>query len=164
MTIHSELIYEITREENLIKIAFERPSSFRLMPLDFKLIHERSKHWIPMSPDVLINLRNAKSLAVEMESDIKYDFDSSMRQIIKYLKNYDKVTVVIPRFYRKFAELYQNEGVRVFLWNAKRVWHCMDCEEETIDPRTIKPKCEHCGETQLRLKGLTDFELELVSN
>ena len=76
MSIHSELIRLVV--ENRQKILNEKDRPYRLMPFDFKLVHPRSNHWVQMSPDIVANKKDGRSVAIEIESDVKYDFDRSM--------------------------------------------------------------------------------------
>ena len=159
MTIHSELIRLVV--ENRVKVLFEKNRPFRLMPLDFHLIHERSRNWVSMSPDIVANKKNGRSVAIEVESDIKYDFDNSMRQIRKYLEYYDETKIVIPEEYERFAHLYENEGVEVFIWSGARIWYCMECDNKFDNIHKINVRCPGCNSNQLNVVDILDFDIKI---
>jgi len=161
MSIHSELIRLVV--EQRVKILREANRPYRLMPYDFKLVHPRSNHWVQISPDIVVNKRDGRSVAIEIESDIKYDFDNSMRQIRKYLLTYDETKVVIPEEYERFAFLYENEGVEVFLWSGIRTWKCRGCDHEFENHHKQNVKCPKCNSNQVELSGILDFNIKIHS-
>lgn len=74
------------------------------------------------------------------------------------------VSVIIPKRYEKFAPLYLKTNVRVWTWEADRVWGCVDCGTTRIDFRSrteIHDECSNpcCKSRVYELKGITNFKL-----
>lgn len=106
-----------------------------------------------------------EGIAVELENDIQWDFQSSLKQVKKYKGKFQDTRIIIPYDFRRFAPLYRNEGFRVYLWKTKRRWQCLRCGTETIKEGPVAPKCSNtkCGNRSLnefRLVGLEDTEIE----
>jgi hypothetical protein len=132
-------------------------------------IVSRTTEDINVTPDIVINLydlgTNFSEIAFELENDIQWDFQESLRQIKKYKMRYPDTRVIIPEDYRRFAPLYKNEGITVYLWKAKRRWHCLRCGTETdkegpVAPRCSKKSCDNKSLSDYRLIGLKDVEIE----
>jgi rubrerythrin len=157
LTIHSELILAVVNK--LVNILGTNKYHYNLMPYDYDLVHPRSQTWIEMSPDIIAYPDGGKPISIEVESDIQFDLDASMRQIKKYQRKYE-VRVVIPKEYERFAHLYTNDGIRTYIWTANRIWECMTCGTIIKELRTIKPKCKKCKSTEQRLKGIEDFNIQ----
>ena len=114
-----------------------------------------------MTPDIIVEILGSTSkekelVAIELETDMDFDFGKSLRQIKKYARRFKEVIIVIPKEYERFAVLYKNEGFRVYLWEATRIWECMRCGNTTEERKSIKPKCSRksCRSTEQRLKGV----------
>jgi hypothetical protein len=104
-------------------------------------------------------------IAVELENDIQWDFQSSLRQIKRYKGKFDDTRIIIPADFRRFAPLFKNEGFRVYLWTANRRWQCLRCGAETAKEGPITPVCsnQNCkshGQNDFRLIGLKDASIE----
>jgi len=174
MTIHDELIYDLTQPDKegkipLHEIVKKKDTVFKLEEtFHTQLVSVNKLETI--TPDVFViigihdPIENRKHILIELESDITWDFGKSLRQIKKYRRyrwkddakyEYDdfEVYVIIPKGYEKYAKLYQNEGINVWLWTTMCVWECKKCvnvwEEEIISPR-IHPKCpsQKCNHNQ----------------
>lgn len=119
-----------------------------------------------MTPDVFVRVRDSgKTIAIELETDVQWDFGQSLHQIKKYRRNsrdFNLVVVIIPKEYVRFALLYRQENFPVYLWRASRVWECMQCGNIAVEERTVKPRCsvESCHSNEQRLKGLRDAFFE----
>lgn len=59
--------------------------------------------YVEMSPDIVAtNLTSGKTIAIEVETDIKWDFAHSLQQVKKYRRNskdFQNVVVIIPKRY-----------------------------------------------------------------
>jgi hypothetical protein len=175
MTIHDELILELIKPDRqhrptgYIKhiVGEENPNSLTYVLEE--LFHWRGHYeqiqntFVPMTPDVVVTSTvSGKRTAIEMEGDTDWDFANSLRQVKKYRNNskdFNKVMVIIPKKYERFAILYGNEGFPVYLWTASRIWECR-CKEEIEDTRTNKPKCKKCNSTEMEFKGITNVKFE----
>jgi rubrerythrin len=132
---------------------------------------------VRMTPDITIKIKPEKGwkaavkdamkemvageklIAVELENDIHWDFQESLKQIKKYKKKFRDTRIIIPNDFKKFAPLYKHEGFRVYLWRAKRVWQCLKCNTETDKEGPVFPKCSGCGnvnQNDFRLVGLKE--------
>lgn len=120
-----------------------------------------------MDPDIIVDLMGhdeattERRTAVEVESDIQWDFMRSLRQVKRYRDSrlFQDVVVVIPEEYERFAVLYGNEGFKVHLWKATRIWECMQCGNIVFEQRPlINPRClrKSCAKGEQRFKGLKD--------
>ncbi len=177
MTIHDELILELVKPDksgkptgDIIKIAGTKNIRYTLeTSCGYEDVFGEI---IPMTPDIIVDIMEKldsqvrkigkKQLAIEFENDIQWDFADSLQQVKKYDELFDKVVVIIPREYERFAPLYKNEGFQVWLWKATRVWECMQCGTITEERRTVKPRCsgKKCNSTEQRLKGVKDTQFE----
>jgi hypothetical protein len=96
-----------------------------------------------MTPDITVTLKQESiTIAIELENDIKWDFQESLRQLKKYRKKFSDVRIIIPREYKRFAPLYHNERFQVYLWSAKRKWKCFRCGFVNVNESRIPPKCD----------------------
>jgi len=125
---------------------------------------------IPMTPDIMTKIfspeeHETKTVVIELENDLQWDFGESLRQLRKYKLNFKDTRIIIPKDYERFAPLYKKAGFRVFLWNAMRRWQCLRCGNETIKEGPVIPKCSNtkCGnhsQNEFRLIGLKDAVIE----
>ena len=133
---------------------------------------------VKMTPDITIRMKPKKGLkaivkdvmkqvvigpevgiAFELENDIHWDFQESLRQIKKYKGKFEDTRIIIPEDFKRFAPLYKHEGFRVYLWKAKRMWQCLRCGAETLKEGPVAPKCQKCNNSatnDFRLVGLKD--------
>ena len=168
MTIHDELVRELIKLREwgkttgyIIKIVGSARIKYTLEELFYWRGHYQQvmNTYVKMTPDVVVtNLSSGKTIAIELESDVKWDFAHSLRQIKKYRRNskeFQDVVVIIPKRYERFAMLYEKEGFRVYLWKAARVWECR-CGNRVEDERTVKPRCSSCNSTELEFVGVKD--------
>ena len=105
----------------------------------------------------------ATEIAIEIENDIHWDFQESLRQLKKYKRKYPDTRVIIPNEFERFAPLYKNEGFRVHLWKATRKWQCLRCGTENLKEGPVTPKCLKCNnnsQNDYRLIGLKDAEIK----
>ncbi len=107
-------------------------------------------------------------MAVELENDIKWDYENSIRQMKLYrrYRHLDKQTeliAIIPKYYERFAGGYKQERIDVRLWSATRLLQCMRCGE--ITPTADKPntKCVYCQHGNLRFTGIQDEKYQLAA-
>jgi hypothetical protein len=101
-------------------------------------------------------------IAFELENDIHWDFQESLRQIKKYKGKFADTRIIIPNDFKRFAPLYKHEGFRVYLWKAKRRWECLRCGYENESEGPITPKCQQCknnSPNEFRLIGLKDISI-----
>lgn len=156
-------------------------------PLWFKLEHSESysitigtgsaatTETVKMTPDIVVRVGDRKinqtfpfveppeEIAFEIENDIHWDFQESLRQVKKYKTRYHDTRVIIPLSFERFAPLYINEKIRVYLWNAKRRWECLRCGTETDREGPINPKCSKCNNNSpndFLLIGLKDTKID----
>ncbi len=177
MTIHDELILELVKPDksgkptgDIIKITGTGKIRVKLeeSTSSYQYLDEK----ITVTPDIVVDFEKTSKfqirrvgqndLAIELENDIQWDFADSLQQVKKYDELFDKVVVIIPREYERFAPLYKNEGFRVWFWKATRVWECMQCGTITEERRTVKPRCsgKNCNSTEQRLKDVKDTQFE----
>jgi len=172
MTIHDELVLELIKRDKwgkptgyIIQIVGSRNIKIRLEDLFYWRGHEQQMlgTYVEMTPDIVVtNLNSGKVTAIELETDIEWDFANSLRQIKKYRKNskdFQDVVVIIPRKYERFGIVYKEEGFRVYFWEATRIWKCR-CKKIIEDTRTIKPRCSSCRSTELEFNGIKDVKFE----
>jgi hypothetical protein len=106
-----------------------------------------------------------EGIAVELENDIQWDFQSSLKQIKKYKGRFEDTRIIIPADFRRFAPLFKNEGFRVYLWYANRKWQCLKCGTETVKDGPVTPvcsnqTCKNHNQNDFRLVGLKDVRIE----
>ena len=177
MTIDDELLLELIKPDSNGKIGKE--------PIWYKLEHSENytitlgtrsattTEIVKMTPDIVVRVENAKlsgplmlqpeEIAFEVENDIHWDFQESLRQAKKYKNIYRDTRVIVPLSFERFAPLYINEKIRVYLWNAKRSWECLRCGTVTDKEGPINPKCQKCSNNSLNdfmLVGLKDTTIE----
>jgi len=155
--IHSELILEVANRLHVV--VDEEFDIFRIAPYQVVSIPNTTIVEL-MAPDILVHFSERRRLAIEIESDIGFDFDQSMRQLQKYKQVYE-VKVVIPKMYEKFAPLYENDGIEVFLWSGDRCWRCMRCGKDFCIEGNYKPKCPDCNKGDVMLFKLQNFALRI---
>ena len=96
-----------------------------------------------MSPDIVVNKQEEKErIAIEVENDVQWDFQASLRQVKKYRAVFSDIRLIIPENYVRFAPLYKKEGFRVWLWSARRRWRCEKCETVTETKGRVAPPYE----------------------
>jgi hypothetical protein len=120
---------------------------------------------VTICPDIIITLlkEENKQIAIELENDIQWDFGHSLRQIKDYQYKFKDTRIIIPEEFIRYAPLYKNEGFRVYLWKAKRLWQCLRCGNETQKEGPVAPKCQSCNnasQTDFRLVGLRETQVE----
>jgi hypothetical protein len=180
MTIHDELVLKLIDPDPasrkprgyIINIVNSSAIKYVLEDVFYQQNPETPlvKEYIKMTPDVVVtNLKSNKTTAVEVETDMKWDFADSIRQLKKYKKNrrdFQDVVVIIPKKYERFAPLYEEEGFGVYLWEATRIWECAQCGNEMEEKRTIKPKClsKNCKSTSQVLKGLKENSRDIFKS
>jgi len=104
-------------------------------------------------------------IAIELENDIQWDFQSSLQQIKKYKGKFEDTRIIIPADYERFAPLFRNEGFRVYLWKASRRWQCLRCGTETVKEGPITPicsnsECKNHSQNEFRLVGLKNADIK----
>lgn len=172
MTIHDELICELIKKREFEKPAGEIIRIVGNANIKYSLeeLFSHSNTLVQsIAPDIVVEDLSSKELkidnrriAVEMETDLDWDFGHSLRQVKNYRssKLFKDVVVIIPKEYERFTPYYKNEGFKVWLWDATRRWKCNLCETEFDDRRSIRilPKCgqKKCTSRDLKLIGLKD--------
>lgn len=172
MTIHDELVLKLIDPDPksgkprgyIINIVGSANIRYVLEEyyLEPRVLIRETVHLVEMTPDIVVtDLKSGKTTAIEIENDIQWDFAHSLQQVKKYRENrreFKDVVVIIPKRYERFAILYKNEGFRVYLWEATRIWECMQCGSQMEEARTIKPKCKkrNCNSKEQSLKGLRE--------
>jgi len=174
MTIHDELVLALTQPNESGEVPIYRMVGIDKAPFvveESVLLPPRAQiefaARLPpegITPDIFVRVRTLPTqewMAIEVETDTDFDFGKSLQQVKKYKEKYN-VIVVIPKEYERFVPLYRNEGFRVFLWKATRIWECMRCGHLSYVDRPIKPKCssKDCNSPEQRLKGIKNAEFE----
>lgn len=178
MTIHDELLVELIKPDILGEIgknallskvvgsrnftfSLEEPKWFmKNYEEKLRTVIHRTRREIIISPDIIVKLTNTtEQIAIKIENDIKWDFAESLRQVKKYRYKFPDTRIIIPESCQRYAPLYKNEGLRVFLWSGKRKWKCLRCETLTLNKNRIPPKCKKCGN-----RSKNDFELIGLEN
>jgi hypothetical protein len=169
MTIHDELVLNLINPDKygkatgyVTKIVGSNDIRYKLEETYWDQGHYEKimNKFVRMSPDiVVISIKPSKTTAIEMESDMNWDFGHSLRQIRKYKRNRDfqDVVIIIPKKYERFAILYSNQGFRVYLWEATRIWECNKCGEGPSENRPTKCKTPNC-KGELEFVGIKDVE------
>ena len=184
MTIDDELICELLKLDQsrkvgekalILKIFGSKKIEYKLEELvrgtehyyrDGLIQHGWTEEYVKMTPDIVVCLpEEYKEVALEVENDISWDFQKSLRQVKKYKFKYKDTRVIIPEEYKRFAPLYKNEGFLVYLWKAKRKWQCLRCGTITPKQGPITPKCKNVdcnnkSRDQFILVGLKDADIE----
>ena len=134
---------------------------------------------IRITPDITVEIKSKKGMkaavkemlmgsvgiAIELENDLHWDFQESLRQVKKYKEKFKDTRIIIPDDFKKFAPLYKHEGFRVYLWKARRRWQCLKCGTETlkegpVNPKCSNSKCNNANQEAFRLVGLRDTKIE----
>ena len=174
MTIDDEMIYELIKPDRygkvgkkalIVKIVGTRKIEYRLEePTSYWERHrgntlmELKTEVVKIAPDITVTLPQEKNrqIAIELENDVHWDFQESLRQVKRYKGKFDDTRVIIPKEYEKFAPLYKNEDFRVWIWTAKRKWQCLRCGTINVKEGPFPPKCK--GKT-CKSKNLSDYRL-----
>lgn len=183
MTIHDELIRELIKPETdgkvgkgalVVKIVGTRKIKYKL--------EEQTHYWkffsfgappsamgekelVKITPDITVTIplqKKEKRIAIELENDIQWDFGESLRQVKKYRGKFLDTRVIIPYEYKRFAPLYKNEGVRVWLWQAKRKWKCLRCETINVNESRVPLKCKGKDKEGRKCTNKSRDEFDLV--
>ena len=118
-----------------------------------------AEEWMKLVPDIMVTTspyappERQRRIAIELESDLKWDFGASLRQIKDYarflpmrqIRAYE-ILVIIPKEYERFVPLYNNEGIPVWLWKATAEWtfeRCGYISSIEIERPKILRKCEN---------------------
>ncbi|MBK5133962.1 hypothetical protein JJE00_05990 [Candidatus Bathyarchaeota archaeon] len=190
MTISDELLYEIIKPKSngetgdyapIIDIVGKKKIAYKIEKFTAytqKLGTGKNIEFdiVKITPDILVKINSENSnvetngglaqnpeqyIALEIENDVQWDFKKSLRQLKKIKCRFPDTRVLIPKEYERFAPFYVNEGIRVYIWNAKRIWKCMKCGTDTekrglITPMCSKPKCKNHKQNEFRLSGLNE--------
>jgi hypothetical protein len=193
MTITDELLYEILKPNSNGKISDNAPIMDIIGKKEIVYKIEKSTAYtqkigsgksvefniVKITPDILVRVSsqngipktnngpNSKSeqyVALEIENDIHWDFQKSLRKLKKYKTRFPDTRVIIPKMYERFAPFYVNEGIQVYLWDAKRRWQCLKCETETaktglVTPKCSNLKCKNYKKNEFKLIGLKDTNI-----
>ena len=186
MTIDDELLLEIIKPNRLgevgedapiikvvgtkrIKYTLEEPTHYwNNLPPDPStgIYHPEQAELVRIRPDITLILprEGDREIATELENDIQWDFQDSLKQLKKYKAEFRDTRIIIPKEFSRFAPFYKNEGFRVYLWEAKRVWQCLKCGAETAKEGPVIPVCPnsktHGSKNDFRLVGLRDTTLK----
>ena len=190
MTISDELLYEIIKPKSngetgddapIIDIVGKKKIAYKIEKFTAytqKLGTGKNIEFdiVKITPDILVKINSENSnvetngglaqnpeqyIALEIENDVQWDFKKSLRQLKKIKCRFPDTRVLIPKEYERFAPFYVNEGIRVYIWDAKRIWKCMKCGTDTekrglITPMCSKPKCKNHKQNEFRLSGLNE--------
>ena len=190
MTISDELLYEIIKPKSngetgddapIIDIVGKKKIAYKIeksTAYTQKLGTGKNIEFdiVKITPDILVKINSENSnvetngglaqnpeqyIALEIENDVQWDFKKSLRQLKKIKCRFPDTRVLIPKEYERFAPFYVNEGIRVYIWDAKRIWKCMKCGTDTekrglITPMCSKPKCKNHKQNEFRLSGLNE--------
>jgi len=178
MTIDDELLIELFKPEKSGKVGKYAliGKVVGTLKIDYKLEEspqpkyirssgETEREFVKITPDIIITIsqqnRLTSTIAIELENDIQWDFQKSLRQVKKYKHKFSSTRVIIPYEYERFAPLYKNEGFRVWLWQAKRKWKCLRCGTITVNESRVPP---HCGNKKCENKSRNEFDLVGLEN
>jgi len=173
MTIHDELIIELIKpnrygevgdEALIVKVVGNKNIKYSLEePQDYQTRDDSvNRRWSIMTPDIMVTIPiEQKQIAIELENDINWDFGESLRQVKKYQQKFS-TRVIIPEKYKRFAPLYKNEGIRVWLWKAKRKWQCLRCETINVNESPIPSKCRGKDSEGKKCSNKNRNEFDLV--
>ena len=165
--------------ENIGEIDNLINSSMRVLSKRVEKLNNKEFDIVKITPDILIkipisnnssekagisNPKSEKYVALEIENDVHWDFKKSLRKLKRYKARFPDTRVIIPKSYQRFAPFYLNEGIQVYIWEAKRKWQCLKCETQTImkgliTPKCTKPKCKSHKQNEFRLIGLEDTKI-----
>ena len=117
-----------------------------------------------VAPDLVVTVlgKEKKRFAIELETGMPFDVGKTLRQVKKYTELFEVVVLMMPEEGERYAPIFKNEGIRVYLWTATRDYQCMSCRKHTFDVTSIKPKCSQCKASQraLRYFGIKDAKFE----
>lgn len=118
-----------------------------------------------VAPDLIVTIlgKEKKRFAIELETGIPFvDVGKTLRQVKKYTKLFQVVVLIMPEEAGRYAPIFKNEGIRVYLWTATREYQCMKCKKHTLDATSIKPRCSKCdaSDRALRYSGIKDTKFE----
>ena len=124
MTIDDELIFDLIKPDEydkvgksglIIKIVGTRKIDYKLeestRDSKFEMIGLGiERELVQMTPDITVTVppKYGKQIALELENDIDWDFQKSLRKVKKYQIKFDDTRVIIPKKYEKIAPLYKN--------------------------------------------------------
>lgn len=183
MTIDDELLLELFKPDTsgkvgkdalIVKIVGTRRITYRLEETasGFQTHYEEPMHitspieseLYKITPDIVVTIprKENRQIAIELENDIHWDFGQSLRQVKKYKRKFKDTRVIIPYEYERFAPLYKNEGVRVWLWQAKRKWKCLRCGTINVNESRIPPKCKGKDSEGKKCTNTSRDEFDLV--
>jgi ribosomal protein L37AE/L43A len=177
MDIHSELILALCQRDEkgeipLVKIVGTANMEVRFEESMYLPAGNQPDYTAPLpprgiTPDIIVTILGTpkRKIAIEVESNIDFDVGKTLRQIKKYSRIFE-TKLIMPKEQEKYAPIFNNEGFRVYLWTATRIWECMKCGQKTYERTSIKPKCSNtkCAKTRtLRSIGLKEIELEEYS-
>jgi len=172
MTIDDELLLELFKPDRYGKVGKDAliQKVVGTLNINYKLEEPKDyqtksdavqRTWSIMTPDIIITIPiQQKEIAIELENDVHWDFQASIRQVKKYRQEFD-TRVIIPYDYKRFAPLYKNEGLRVWLWQAKRKWKCLRCETVTVNESRVPPECSN---KKCKNKRRDEFDLVGLEN
>jgi len=176
MTIHDEIIKEITKPNEQGKTILDDMISFPIRNIEleaYRRVVNPEGEFEKICPDIIVDVEyeGRNQLAIEVESDITWDFASSLRQVKKYRRNQSirflDVKAIIPKDYEEYAPLYRNEDIDVWTWQALSHWICYGCDTRQAvhlqRPRIVR-RCENeeKHEHHLRLEFLSDVKIEVA--
>ena len=174
MGIHSELILALCQRDEkgqipLIKVVGTANIEVRFEESLYLPARDQPDFTAPLpprgiTPDIIVTTLGIpkRKIAIEVESDIDFDAGKTLRQIKKYSEIFE-TKLIIPKEQEKYAPYFKNEGFRVYLWTATRIWECMKCGQKTYEKTSFKPRCSNkqCHASRsLRLAGLKEIEID----
>ena len=174
MTIDDELLIDLLKPDQygnigddalVVKIVGTRRIDYKLEdspgPTYVRTSGETKREFDRITPDIIVTIpREGSQIAIELENDISWNFQDSLRQVKKYKKMFPDTRIIIPEEYKRFAPLYKHEGFRTYLWKTVRRWQCTRCEQIDEKEGPNQPKCPKCKKyTEHSLIGLRDTEI-----
>lgn len=174
MGIHSELILALCQRDEkgqlpLVKVVGTANIEVRFERSMYLPARDRPDFTAPLpprgiTPDIIVTTLGIpkRKIAVEVKGDIDFEPEKTLRQIKKYSVMFE-TKLIIPEEQEKYAPYFKNEGFRVYLWRATRIWECMKCGRQTYEKTSIKPRCSNTqchASRSLRLAGLKEIELD----
>jgi DNA-directed RNA polymerase subunit RPC12/RpoP len=154
--LHDELVFALTQPDGkggtpLTRIVGLPDLTFKLEDSSFVRGDDQrgymvSGELVGITPDIVAARAGIPpTIAIEVETGIKFDFGESLRQVKKYLRKFETVFVVIPKELKKPVPLYKNEGIRVCLWEASWLWKCSQCNQNRESRGSAPPRCPECN-------------------
>ena len=174
MGIHSELILALCQRDEkgklpLVKVVRTANIEVRFERSRYLPATDQPDFTAPLpprgiTPDIIVTTLGIpkRKIAIEVKSDINFEPEKTLRQIKKYSVIFE-TKLIIPKEQKKYAPYFKNEGFRVYLWRATRIWECMKCGRKTYEKTSIKPRCSNAqcrASRSLRLAGLKEIELD----